>query len=72
MTTGYYLYKQLTCAGHKGMAVARTEMANPVCNIIAFSGNASGHPDAFVVTSNIYIWKLPFEITVNGSERSSS
>jgi hypothetical protein len=68
VTVGYYLYKQLTSAGHKSMSVAQTHMSNPVSNIIAFSGDDSGHPDAFVVTSNIVIWKLPFEIEITGSK----
>lgn len=68
LTAAYYLYKQLTRAGHKGMAVVRAELANPVSNIIAFAGNQSGHPDAFVVTSSIVIWTLPFEIEIRGTE----
>ncbi len=67
ITMGYYFYKQLTRAGRKGMSVVETQMANPVSNIIAFSGETSGHPDAFVVTCDIAIWKLPFEIHIKGS-----
>jgi len=67
VTLGYYFYRQLTRAGRKGMRVAHTTMANPVCNIIAFSGEGTTFPDAFVVTSNIRIWKLPFAIEISGS-----
>ncbi len=67
-TTGYYLYKQLTQAGRRGMKVARTMLANAFSNIIAFAGKGSGHPDAFVVTSTIVIWGLPFEIELRGTE----
>lgn len=67
---GYYFYKQLTRAGHRGMAVAEASLANPQAHIIAFAGNDSGHPDAFVVTSNIYIWSLPLEIRIKGTNCS--
>jgi hypothetical protein len=63
----YWFYKQLTRAGHRGMAVAHTMLASPQAFIIAFSGNKSGHPDAFVLTSNIFIWSLPIRIEVKGS-----
>ena len=65
--TGYYLYKQLTTAGHKDMAVAHTYVANSLANMIAFAQNGTVHPDAFVVTSYISIWSLPFEIEIHGS-----
>lgn len=68
LTTGYYVYKQLTQAGRRGMSVARTMLANPQANIIAFAGGESGHPDAFVVESNVFIWGLPFAIEVSGSD----
>ncbi len=64
---GYYFYKQLTTAGHRGMTVARAELANPVSFLIAFGSNGSEHPDAFVLTANIHIWKLPFKINIEGS-----
>lgn len=70
VTTGYYLYKQLTRAGRRGMAVARTMCANPVANLIAFSGNGTENPDAFILTSYVYIWKLPFGIRITGSEHT--
>jgi hypothetical protein len=65
---GYYFYKQLTRAGHRGMAVVKTGLANPQAHLIAFAGNGSGHPDAFVLTSNIYIWSLPIRIELNGTD----
>ena len=65
---GYYFYKQLTTAGHRGMAVAKTHLANPVAFIIAFSKNGTVYPDAFVVTSNISIWSLPIDISIRGTE----
>ena len=65
---GYYFYKQLTRAGRRGMAVARTSLANPQAHIIAFAGNGSGHPDAFVLTGNIYIWSLPIQIRLKGTD----
>lgn len=65
---GYYFYKQLTLAGHRGMAVAKATLANPVAFILAFASNNSGHPDAFVLTSNIFVWSLPIEIKLNGTK----
>ena len=70
VTKGYYVYKQLTQAGHKGMSVVHTSLANPQANIIAFAGGDTDYPDAFVVTSNVFIWGLPFEIDVKGSRYS--
>ena len=67
---GYYFYKQLTRAGHRGMAVAKATLASPQAFITAFAGNGTGHPDALVVTSNIYIWSLPLRITVEGTRHN--
>ncbi|MDX1286422.1 MAG: hypothetical protein R3182_15505, partial [Draconibacterium sp.] len=67
LTSQYYFYKQLTTAGFRGMSVAHTMLANPVAFIIAFGNNGSEHPDAFVVTSNTAIWKLPLEIKLKGT-----
>ncbi len=64
---GYYFYKQLTTAGFRGMSVAGTMIANPVAFMIAFGSNGTGHPDAFVLTSNIHIWKRPLEIKIRGT-----
>lgn len=66
--TGYYFYKQLTIAGRRGMSVARASLANPVAFVIAFGRNGTRHPDAFIVTSNIYIWSLPLEIKISGTK----
>lgn len=68
ISQGYYFYKQLTSAGHRGMAVANTYIANSQANLIAFAGNDTGHPDAFVVTDYIGIWGLPFAIRVKGTD----
>ncbi len=65
---GYYFYKQLTIAGKRGMSVSRATLANPQAFIIAFGKNKTDHPDAFVVASNIFIWSLPIEIKINGTE----
>jgi hypothetical protein len=50
------------------MRVAKTFAANPQVFIIGFEGNESGHPDAFVLTSNIMIWSLPIRVEIKGSE----
>ncbi len=68
LTSHYYFYKQLSTAGHRGMACVYTMLANPVAFIIAFANNGTKHPDAFVVTSNTSIWKLPLEIEIKGTQ----
>lgn len=68
LTNWYYFYKQLTSAGRRGMTTVKTWLANPVAFIIAFGSNGTANPDAFVVTSNIYIWKLPLEIKLKGTK----
>ena len=50
------------------MAVSYTMLSNPVAFMIAFAGNGTGHPDAFVVTSNISIWGIPLEIKLKGTK----
>ncbi len=64
----YYFYKQLTTAGRKGMAAVYTMTASPQAFIIAFDNKGTDHPDAFVVTSNIFVWGLPLEIRIRNSE----
>ncbi|MGC9343952.1 MAG: hypothetical protein ACP5E3_14715, partial [Bacteroidales bacterium] len=64
---GYWFYKQLTKAGRRGMNVVKTTLANPQAFIIAFSGEGSDNPDAFVVTSNIRVWSLPLKIDLKGA-----
>jgi hypothetical protein len=68
VTPGYFLFKQLTRAGRRGMKVVRTYLANPNSSLIGFAGAGSGHPDAFVVVCNIGVWKLPYGIRVEGSK----
>ena len=68
LTQGYYFYKQLTRAGKRGMRVASTFAASPQAFLIAFAGHDTGHPDAFVLTSNIRIWSLPIRVEVEGTE----
>lgn len=68
VTKGYYFFKQLTRAGKRGMSVAKTMLANPQAFIIAFGNNGTEHPDAFVLSSNIYIWGLPIEVKLKGTE----
>ena len=67
LTPGYYFYKQLTRAGKRGMGVTHTLASNPQLFLIAFAGQDSGHPDAFVLTSNIRIWTLPLRVEVKGT-----
>ena len=64
----YYFYKQLTRAGRRGMSVVKAWLASPQAHIIAFGSNGSRNPDAFVVTSNIFIWGLPIEINIKGTD----
>lgn len=46
---GYYYYKQLCRAGQPGMSVAGVACNDTELNFLAFSGNDTGNPDAFVV-----------------------
>ena len=68
ITPWYYFYKQLTRAGYRGMSVVKALIANPVSFIIGFGSNGTEHPDAFVVTSNVYIWGAPFKIEIKGTD----
>jgi O-glycosyl hydrolase len=68
LTRGYFFYKQLTTAGHGGMAVAYSSAANPQVHTLAFAGADSAHPDAFVVSDSVHIWGLPLAIRVRGTD----
>ncbi|MBN1582308.1 MAG: hypothetical protein JXA89_16500 [Anaerolineae bacterium] len=46
---GYYFYKQVCRAGQPGMAVARVLSNDSQISLIAFAGNGTDNPDAFVV-----------------------
>ncbi|MCW5977513.1 MAG: hypothetical protein KIT09_05525 [Bryobacteraceae bacterium] len=46
---GYYLLKQLSRPGQPGTAVAHVSSSDPNVQLIAFAGNGSRHPDAFVI-----------------------
>lgn len=67
-TMAYCFYKQLTWAGKRSMAVAGAFVASPQAHIIAFSSNNSDNPDAFVLTSNIYVWGRPIKVNIKGSK----
>lgn len=67
LTPGFHLYRQVTQAGRRGMRVAEATAANPKAAILAWAGAGSGHPDAFVLVSDVSIWKLPFRIEISGS-----
>ena len=70
LTTGYFLYKQLTQAGKRGMKVAHAMLANPVANLIAFSGEPAALPDTFVVIENIFLWERPLKVVVRNSRHT--
>jgi hypothetical protein len=46
---GYYYYKQVTQAGRSGMHVVQTSALDSELAVIAFSGEGTKHPDAFVL-----------------------
>ena len=48
-TMGYYYFKQVCRAGQPGMAVARVRSNDSLIGLIAFAGNSTDNPDAFVV-----------------------
>jgi len=63
---GYYYYKQVSRAGKKGMHVVQTYALDSEINIIAFSGEGTTHPDAFVV-ANTGLVDRKVEIEIEGS-----
>lgn len=48
---GYYMYKQVTRAGQRGMAVARTMAMDSEIALIGFASNGTKNPNAFVVVN---------------------
>ena len=66
---GYYFYKQVSCAGQPGMAVARVVSNDSSINLIAFAGNGSGNPDACVVI-NVSDADVALNVKVDGSASS--
>ena len=64
---GYYFYKQVTCAGQPGMAVARTSAINSNIAVIAFASNDTKNPDAFVIV-NIEDKTNFIEINLKGTD----
>jgi hypothetical protein len=63
---GYYYYKQIAPVGRPGMGVARIRSDDTQLPVLGFSGNRTGNPDAFVVTS-LAEESRPAEITIKGS-----
>ena len=66
---GYYYYKQLSRIGQSGMHVAATSCALTAGAIIAFSGEGTEHPDAFV-TVNSDSEDRQFEIKMVGGAKA--
>ncbi|MBN2391234.1 MAG: hypothetical protein JXR84_10940 [Anaerolineae bacterium] len=66
---GYYFFKQVSRAGQPGMSVARVVSNNSGINLIAFAGNGSGNPDAFVVI-NVTSEDITLNIKVDVSASS--
>lgn len=63
---GYFFYKQVSRAGQPGMRVARVLSNDSEIGLIAFAGNGTGHPDAFVVL-NLADHAIPLHIDVHGT-----
>ena len=63
---GYYFFKQVSRAGQPGMKVARVVSNDSEIGLIAFAGNGTGNPDAFVVL-NMANHAVPVNIEVQGS-----
>jgi len=63
---GYFYYKQVSRAGQPGMRVARVLSNDSEIGLIAFAGNGTGHPDAFVVL-NLADHAVPLHIDVHGT-----
>ncbi len=69
---GYYLYKQFTTAGRRGMKVVKTSINRPDVFIAAYSQNNTENPDAFVVinlgeTYRYVTDMIEISFTVNGN-----
>jgi hypothetical protein len=64
---GYYYYKQVCRAGQPGMMVSRVVSNDSSIGLIAFAGNNTGNPDAFVVM-NLREEPVPLNIQVTGTE----
>lgn len=64
---GYYYYKQVCRAGQPGMMVSRVVSNDSSIGLIAFAGNGTGNPDAFVVL-NMGEGPALLNIQVTGTE----
>ncbi|TFG72244.1 MAG: hypothetical protein E4H27_02990 [Anaerolineales bacterium] len=64
---GYYYYKQVCRAGQPGMMVTRCVSNDSSIGLIAFAGNGTGNPDAFVVL-NLREELVPLDIQIAGTE----
>jgi hypothetical protein len=67
---GYHYYKQVCRAGQPGMAVAHVASNDSLIGLIAFAGNGTKHPDAFVLL-NMSEERRPLQIEVSGGRASS-
>lgn len=63
---GYYFFKQVSRAGQPGMAVAQVHANDSAVSLIAFAGNGTKHPDAFVLM-NLEEQPLQMRVEVSGS-----
>mgnify|MGYP001155491147 CR=1 FL=1 len=66
---GYYFYKQVSRVGQPGMAEARVVSNDSEIGLIAFAGNGTSNPDAFVVI-NMADHEVPLDLAVRGTARS--
>ncbi|MCW4020471.1 MAG: hypothetical protein NWF14_04495, partial [Candidatus Bathyarchaeota archaeon] len=62
----YYFFKQVCRAGQPGMAVARAISKDSQLCLIAFSGNGTGNPDAFVLV-NLSERPKMLDVKISGS-----
>jgi hypothetical protein len=63
---GYHYYKQVCRAGQPGMMVTRVVSNDSSIGLIAFAGNNTGNPDAFVVM-NMQDKAVHLDIQVDGT-----
>jgi hypothetical protein len=67
---GYYYYKQVCRAGQAGMMVARVVSNDSGIGLMAFAGNDTINPDAFVVL-NMRDEPIPLNIQIDGTDSES-
>lgn len=70
VTKGYHFFKQISRAGQPGMSVCHAHANDRRIGLVAFGGEGTRHPDAFVVL-NLGDAERTFEVEVRGSAHTT-